>query len=166
MNKGFSFADLLPKEKLVDVVTSVVEEGDVYRMRLDSREGIVGKDGADSRNKYFIVIGHDSEGNALGFFVVDTKINESLPQVRKDKHVKIEASKYAFLEGTDRYVDCSDFKMISKERFTELFSADKGKAKILPEDVAKYKYEAVTYKNANKARLKRFGLLPEEEPKK
>lgn len=166
MGKGFSIADLLPKNKLVDFVTSVVEEGEVYRMKLDGREEIVGKDGADSRNKYFIVIGQDSEGNALGFFVVDTKINESLPQVRKDKHVKIEASKYAFLEGTDRYVDCSDFKMISKERFTELFSADKVKARILPEDIEKYKQEAVTYKNANKARLKRFGLLPIEEPRK
>ena len=157
--KGNSLADMLPKEMLENLVTSVVEEGDVYRMRLDEREGIIPKNIGDTgRNKFFIVCGHDSEGNALGFFVVDTQINQSLPQARKEKHVKIEASRYAFLEGTDRYVDCSDFKMISKERFTELFSADKGKAKILPEDVEKYKQEALTYRNANKKLLKRFGI--------
>lgn len=157
--KGFSIADRLPKEMLENLIISAVEEGDVYRMRLDEREGIVSKNvGDEGRNKYFIVCGNDSEGNALGFFVVDTLINQSLPQARKDKHVLIEASKYAFLQGIDRYVDCSDFKIISKERFTALFSAEKGKAKILPEDVAKYKQEALTYKNANKKLLKRFGI--------
>lgn len=157
--KGNSLADILPKEMLENLVTSIVEEGDVYRMRLDEREGIVPKNISDAgRNKFFIVCGHDSEGNAFGFFVVDTLINPSLPQARKEKHVKIEASKYSFLDGTDRYVDCSDFKMISKERFTELFSADKGKAKIQPEDVEKYKQEALTYRNANKKLLKRFGI--------
>lgn len=161
MGEGFSLANLLPKDKLADVVTSVVEEGDVYRMRLDGREEIVGKDGADSRNKYFIIMGHDSEGNALGFFVVDTQINASLPQARKDKHLKILASKYDFLDGVDRYVDCSDFKVILKERFAELFSADKAKAKMDAEDIDKIKQEAVTYRNANKARLKRFGLMEE-----
>lgn len=159
MGNGFSLADLLPKDKLADVVTSVVEEGDVYRMKLDKREEIVGKNGAESRNKYFIIVGQDSEGNALGFFVVDTVINQSLPKARKEKHLKIEASKYAFLEGVDRYVDCSDFKIIHKERFTELFSADKAKAKIEADDLARIKQEAVTYRNANKIRLKRFGLI-------
>lgn len=156
-------ADLLPKDKLADVVTSVVEEGDVYRMKLDAREEIVGKDGAESRNKYFIIVGHDSEGNALGFFVVDTVVNPCLPLARREKHLKIEASKYAFLEGVDRYVDCSDFKVIQKGRFTDLFSADKAKAKIAADDIAKIKQEAVTYRNANKARLKRFGLMTDEK---
>lgn len=157
--KGSSLADMIPQEMLESLVASVVEEGDVYRMRLDEREGIVPKNIGDTgRNKFFIVCGHDSEGNAFGFFVVDTQINQSLPQARKEKHIKIEASKYDFLNGTDRYVDCSDFKMISKERFTELFSADKIKAKIQPEDVEKFKQEALTYKNANKKLLKRFGI--------
>lgn len=159
MGKGFSLADLLAQDKLTDVVFSVVEEGDVYRMKLDGREEIVGKNGADSRNKYFIIVGHDIEGNALGFFVVDTVVNPCLPLARREKHLKIEASKYAFLKGVDRYVDCSDFKVIQKERFAELFSADKAVAKIANDDIVRIKHEALTYRNANKARLKRFGLL-------
>lgn len=158
MGKG-TFADLLPKDKLADIVTSVVEEGDVYRMCLDNREEIVGKDGADSRNKYFVVMGHDADRNALGFFVVDTIINPHLPYVRRERHLRLDASKYAFLNGVDRYVDCSDFKIIQKERFVELFSADKAKDRIDKDDVGKIRREAVTYKNANKARLKRFGLM-------
>ena len=45
-----SFADMLSKAKIAELIGSVVEEGDVYRMRLDGREGVIGKDGADSRN--------------------------------------------------------------------------------------------------------------------
>ena len=69
-----SFADMLSKAKIAELIGSVVEEGDVYRMRLDDREGVVGKDGANSRNKYFVLIGNDSEGNAFGFFLIDTNI--------------------------------------------------------------------------------------------
>lgn len=161
MDRGTTLADFLPKDVVADVVTSVVEEGDVFRMKLDAREGIVGKNGAESRNKYFIIIGHDSQGNALGFFVVATVVNPCLPLARREKHLKLAAAKYAFLGGVDRYVNCSDFKIIQKERFVELFSADKAKSKIEAEDIARIKQEAVTYKNANKIRLKRFGLLSE-----
>lgn len=44
-----------------------------------------------------------------------------------------------FLEGEDRFVDCSDFKKISKERFADLFSAEKQKGKINQQDVKKIK---------------------------
>ena len=43
-----SLADRLSQAKISELIGSVVEEGDVYRMRLDGREGVVGKDGADS----------------------------------------------------------------------------------------------------------------------
>lgn len=40
-----SLADRLSQAKISELIGSVVEEGDVYRMRLDGREGVVGKDG-------------------------------------------------------------------------------------------------------------------------
>ena len=73
-----SFADMLSKAKIAELIGSVVEEGDVYRMRLDDREGVVGKDGANSRNKYFVLIGNDSEGNAFGFFLIKREVFSSL----------------------------------------------------------------------------------------
>ena len=154
-----SFADMLSKAKIAELIGSVVEEGDVYRMRLDDREGVVGKDGANSRNKYFVLIGNDSEGNAFGFFLIDTNINPSLPEARKQKHIKLLSCNYDFLEGTDRYVDCSDFKIIEKERLSALFSAKKSIAKINKEDISIIKSEAISYRNANRKLLRRFGLI-------
>ena len=154
-----SLADRLSQAKISELIGSVVEEGDVYRMRLDGREGVVGKDGADSRNKYFVLVGNDSEGNAFGFFLIDTNINPSLPEARKQKPYKLLSCNYDFLEGTDRYVDCSDFKVIQKERFSALFSAKKSIAKINKKDIAKIKSEAISYRNANRKLLRRFGLI-------
>lgn len=156
---SFSLADSLSNAKLSELIGLVVGEGDVYRMRLDGREGVVGKDGADSRNKYFVLIGNDSEGNAFGFFLIDTKVNTFLPEVRKQKHFKLSSEIYDFLEGIDRFVDCSDFKIIQKERFAALFSANKAIAKISDDDIKLIKREAVTYRNANKKLLRRFGLI-------
>lgn len=147
-------------DQLSDLIAAVVAEGDVYRMRLDKREEIVGKDHADDpRNKYFVVIGRDEEGTAFGFFVIDTEINPNLPPARKERHFKLCASDYEFLEGKDRYVDCSDIKCITKERFTEMFDAGKEKGHISDAHLTLIKEEALKYENAPKKMLKRFGLI-------
>ena len=86
-------------------------------------------------------------------------INPSLPEARKRKHYKLLSCNYDFLDGMDRYVDCSDFKVIQKERFSALFSATKSIDKINNEDISIIKSEAITYRNANRKLLRRFGLI-------
>lgn len=62
-------------------------------------------------------------------------------------------------EGEDRFVDCSDFKKISKERFADLFSAEKQKGKINQQDVKKIKDLICSYENVSMKMLRRFGLM-------
>ena len=59
-----SLADRLSQAKISELIGSVIEEGDVYRMRIDGREGVVGKDCSDTSNKYFLLVRNDSEGNS------------------------------------------------------------------------------------------------------
>ena len=151
--------DLLGGDSLSNLVSSAVLEGAVYRMNLGVEGKIIPKAGDISRNKFFVVVGSDNEGNAFGFFVIDTKINENIPKVRQERHYKLESSKYSFLEGVDRYVDCSDFKKIDKLKFSDKFDASKHKGIIDADDLNKIKKLATTYRNANKKLLKRFGLL-------
>ena len=63
------------------------------------------------------------------------------------------------VEEGDVYRDCSDFKIIKKERFATMFSAKKSIAKISNEDIALIKSEATTYRNANRKQLRRFKLI-------
>ena len=152
--------DLLSAVSLENLTSSQAEEGAVFRMHLGKNEGVKGKDvGDDGRNKYFVVLGHDSEENAIGLLLVDSVINPNLPKKRQNAHYKILAKNNAFLNGIDRYVDCSDFKQISKKRFSELFGQDKAKGKINSEDFEAIKKLTTGYEDVSPKILKRFGLI-------
>ena len=152
--------DILSSTALQQLTSSQAQEGAVFRMHLGEEEGVKGKNPSDEgRNKYFIVLGSDTEGNAIGFVLIDSQINPHLPQKRKDAHLKILAENYQFLNGVDRFVDCSDFKVISKERFTTLFGQDKAKGSLTSNDIAQIKQLTIEYEDASPKLLKRFGLI-------
>ena len=90
---------------------------------------------------------------------INSEVNPHLPACRKVLHYLLKATDYEFLEGEDRFVDCSDFKKISKERFADLFSAEKQKGKINQQDVKKIKDLICSYENVSMKMLKRFGLM-------
>jgi len=155
-----TLADILSEKNRKELILSSVSEGDVFRMHLGKDEDVKGKEKSDDgRNKYFILLGQDSEGNALGFVLIDSEINPYLPPRRKELHYPLSASKYLFLNGKSRFVDCSDFKVISHKRFTELFGADKSKGRIETEDLFYIKQAVVSYEDASPKLLKRFGLI-------
>lgn len=157
------FEELLSEEESERLLISRVRIGEVYRMHLDEREKVKGKDFQDDgRNKYFIVLGHDLNGNALGFVLIDSGINPSLPLKRKQLHYPLLAEKYAFLNGKNRFVDCSDLKEISAKRFKELFSKDKAKGVIEREDLNLICEAVIGYEDISPKLLKRFGLLKGE----
>lgn len=151
--------DLLSAESMENLTASQAVEGSVFRMHLGTEEDVKGKNPEDEgRNKYFVVLGHDSEGNAIGFVLIDTNINQNLPKKRRDAHYRILSSNNAFLNGVDRYVDCSDFKVISKKRFAVLFGKDKAKGTIDTASLSVIKEITANYEDASPKLLKRFGL--------
>lgn len=152
--------DLLSIESIENLAASQAVEGSVFRMHLGKEEGIIDKKPGDNgRNKYFVVLGHDAEGNAIGFVLVDTNINQNLPKKRQDAHYKLLAKDNAFLSGVDRYVDCSDFKVISKKRFAELFGEEKSKGTVDAASLTAIKQMTSSYEDASPKLLKRFGLI-------
>lgn len=159
MKQG-QFGDLLPQETVERIFISHVGVGEVFRMHLDSEEKIKGKvPDDDGRNKYFIVLGHDLEGNALGFVLINSEINPGLPFRRQQLHYPLSAEKYAFLNGKNRFVDCSDLKEISARRFKELFHSDKAKGVIEEEDLHLVREAVIGYEDVSPKLLKRFGLF-------
>lgn len=100
------------------------------------------------------------EGEVYRFRLsINSEVNPHLPACRKELHYLLKATDYDFLEGEDRFVDCSDFKKISKERFADLFSAEKQKGKINQQDVKKIKDLICSYENVSMKMLRRFGLM-------
>ena len=108
--------EMLNNDSIKAIAKNTVKVGDVYRIKMDERNGIKPKAGDKSRNKYFIVLGFDSEGNAYGVVIINSEINPNIPQSMKNCHLHIECSKYSFLDH-DSYVDCSKLKIANIEKF-------------------------------------------------
>lgn len=108
--------DLLDDNSLKDIAQNTIKIGDVFRIKMNRKNGIIPKQGDDSRNKFFIVLGFDSEGNIYGGVIINSSINQRVPQAVKDWQMPIRCSKYTFLEY-DSFVDCSKLKCASIEKF-------------------------------------------------
>lgn len=111
--------------QLRQLASGTLTPGEVYRMLLTPKEGVKPKNEGDvSRNKYFIVMGVAPDGSMIGFVLINSEINERIPQLIKDSHYKILASDYPFLQR-DRYVCCGELKEIDATTFFERFRDSK-----------------------------------------
>ncbi len=111
-------SDFLNEEELSRLAFRTVNVGDVYEMTMTEANGIKPKTGDLSRNKYFIVLGFDSNGIAYGGVIINSQINKNLPAHLKMFHMPIKQSKYPFL-CYDSFVDCVRLKVAFPQKFNE-----------------------------------------------
>lgn len=72
-----------------ELLQSSINVGDVYLLNLDPTNGITPKNNDTTRNKFFIVLGFDDEGNVIGGLVINSKINYNLPPTVTDYRLPI-----------------------------------------------------------------------------
>ena len=156
-----SLSDMLSETAKSNLIASTIKIGSVYRMKLTPAEGVIPKDTEDtSRNKYFVVVGFDEQGSAIGFVLINTNINPHLTEEVKLLHYPILHKNYPFLENTNRFVDCNRIKRISKEKFNSLFGADSETGQINEEDL---RYIFNTIKDSPTVTTKeliKYGIVP------
>lgn len=111
-------ADALSEEALSHIARQTVEVGDVYRMEMTKANGITPKGGAISRNKYFVVLGFDDEGNVYGGVIINSEINKNLPVHIKIFHMPIYKAKYQWLDYNS-FIDCLQLKKAFLQKFSE-----------------------------------------------
>lgn len=151
-------SDLLKSEFISKLVSSTLKKGQVYRMNLTKDEGVNPKsDNDNSRNKYFVIVGHDIEGNAIGFVLINSLINNNLPQSIKDLHYPLKARDYKFLSN-DSFVNCSDLKTINKTKFDFMFPGDCYKGDIDPKELEYIINTVKSSPNITPKMIKKFGL--------
>lgn len=111
-------SDALNENELSKLASQTIKIGDVYEMTMTEANGIKPKAGDSSRDKYFIVIGFDSNGVIYGGVIINSKINRNLPPHLKMYHMPIKQSKYPFLRY-DSFVDCLQLKIAYPKKFNE-----------------------------------------------
>lgn len=108
-------SEALNQEELSRLARNTISIGDVYEITMTEANGITPKAGDSSRDKYFIVLGFDSNGMVYGGVIINSRINSHLPP-----HLKmfqpIRQSKYPFLRY-DSFVDCVRLKIASPYNF-------------------------------------------------
>lgn len=128
--------------------------GDVHLLILDESNGITPKDGEATRNKFFVVLGFDKEGNVIGGLVINSNINHRLPRTITDYQLPVTVSQCPFLKHNS-YVNCS--RLITAERSKFNKSTYKGTindSELMGQIIGTVK-ESPT---ANKKMLKDFGI--------
>lgn len=109
-------SNLIDENSIKDIAKTTIKIGDVFRIKMDKKNGIIPKKGDDSRNKFFIVLGFDSNGNVYGGVIINSNINQRVPQSIKDWQMPIKCSDYQFLEH-DSFVDCSRLMCANANKF-------------------------------------------------
>ena len=79
-----------------------IQRGSVYFMRFYPSDGVRPKNPGDKyRDKYFVILGKDDEGNLVALSLINTEINESLyNRICPYQHL-LYSSDYSFLKGKD-----------------------------------------------------------------
>ena len=147
------FSDALSRENLSKLAVRTVKTGDVYEMTMTELNGIKPKVGDVSRNKYFIVLGFDSNGVAYGGVIINSHINRNLPAHLKMYHMPISHKKYPFLRY-DSFVDCVRLKTAFPDKFDEwnyLGEIEEYDVELIKGTIKERPAESV-------ARLEQFGL--------
>lgn len=132
-----------------------VKVGNVYLISLDQQNGITPKNGDLTRDKFFIVLGFDQEGNVIGGLVINSNINYNLPSSVTDYHLPLKVEQCPFLKHHS-FVNCSKIIVANKTKFTKQPFRGEITDPELMELIVNTVKDSPT---VNTKQLKRFGLI-------
>ena len=132
-----------------------IKVGNVYLISLDQQNGITPKNGDLTRDKFFIVLGFDQEGNVIGGLVINSNINYNLSSNVTDYQLPIKVEQCPFLKHNS-FVNCSKIIVANKTKFTKkAYRGEISDSKLMGLIVSTVK----GCPTMNEKQLKRFGLI-------
>lgn len=129
--------------------------GDVHMLVLDKSNGITPKGGDKTRDKFFVVLGFDKEGNVIGGLVINSNINYKLPSTITDYQLPVTIEQCPFLKHNS-YVNCSRLITADRSKFGKSTYRGEIKDSELLDQIVGTVKESPT---ANKKMLKDFGII-------
>ena len=149
-----NFGDLLGY--MADELTqNSINIGDVHLLNLDQNNGITPKSGDTTRNKFFIVLGFDNDGNVIGGLVINSKINYKLPPSVTDYQLPVSVEQFPFLEHNS-FINCSKIIVAKRSKFNKTTYRGEISDTEMMELIINTIKESPT---VNKMQLKEFGIV-------
>ena len=132
-----------------------INVGDVFRITLNKANGIIPKKGDETRDKFFVVLGFDEEGNIYGGVIFNSLLNLNLPPYIQAMQHPIKRDNYGFLLH-DSYIDCSSIKTVRKAKLLKSLHLGLLKNEDLTNVISKIKSNS----KISKMELRRFKIIP------
>lgn len=148
------FRDLLG-DSADKLTQNSINIGDVHLLNLDQNNGITPKNGNTTRNKFFIVLGFDNEGNVIGGLVINSKINYKLPPSVTDYQLPVSVEQLPFLEHNS-FINCSKIIVAKRSKFNKTTYRGEISDTEMMELIINTVKESPT---VNKMQLKEFGIV-------
>ena len=122
--------------------------GDVHLLNL-------AKAGDATRNKFFIILGFDNEGNVIGGLVINSNINYNLPTTVTDYQLPVTVEQFSFLEHNS-FINCSKIIVAKRSKFNK--STYRGE--ISDTEMMELIFNTVKESpTVNKKQLREFGII-------
>ena len=144
-----NFGDLLG-DMADELTQNSINIGDVHLLNLDQNNGIT-----PTRNKFFIVLGFDNEGNVIGGLVINSKINYKLPPSVTDYQLPVSVEQFPFLEHNS-FINCSKIIVAKRSKFNKTTYRGEISDTEMMELIINTVKESPT---VNKMQLKEFGIV-------
>ena len=149
-----NFGDLLG-DMADELTQNSINIGDVHLLNLDQNNGITPKSGDTTRNKFFIVLGFDNDGNVIGGLVINSKINYKLPPSVTDYQLPVSVEQFPFLEHNS-FINCSKIIVAKRSKFNKTTYRGEISDIEMMELIINTVKESPT---VNKMQLKEFGIV-------
>lgn len=149
-----NFGDLLG-DMADELTQNSINIGDVHLLNLDQNNGITPKSGDTTRNKFFVVLGFDNEGNVIGGLVINSKINYKLPPSVTDYQLPVSVEQFPFLEHNS-FINCSKIIVAKRSKFNKTTYRGEISDTEMMELIINTIKESPT---VNKMQLKEFGIV-------
>lgn len=98
---------------------SCLSVGCVHLLTLNRESGITPKDGYDTRNKLFVVIGASRNGDVYGGVVFNSRVNLRLPEYVRRYQIPIPCAKYPEFLSHNSFIDCSSVMKVKAAQLSE-----------------------------------------------
>lgn len=149
-----NLGDMVLGDMADELTQNSINIGDVHLLNLDQNNGITPKSGDTTRNKFFIVLGFDNEGNVIGGLVINSKINYKLPPSVTDYQLPVSVEQFPFLEHNS-FINCSKIIVAKRSKFNKTTYRSEISDTEMMELIINTVKESPT---VNKMQLKEFGI--------
>ena len=133
--------------------------GDIIEMDMDANDGLTLNEGYDTRRKFIVIIGKNSNGDLFGTFLINSEIDfrKRNAEMMKHQYPMLKANYPEFLEY-DSWLDCTDLFDLKRRKIV----ARKAKhVSHLTTDDERQILNLVIHSDLITERLKKiYGLIP------